>query len=275
MKLKTVIAHAVQHLMDGKPALGIGRSSEPESMYNNPQLYPQAFPWLFPYGLGGIGNVNGFKKISDPARKRALLMYYDKRFQMEPLFPLVAFNHQQIQHSTTGGFLLTQKNRFPLMAERILKASSNLDVMTSLVERMEAGETITPITPAEKECFAIINDLDHVAKHVEGSNTNKKYMRNEIWSLICAKGAPSWFITFAPMDLKHPLCLYLASEDLRFYPKMYAEDKRWSLIANNPVACARFFHFMVQAFIKHILGVGTSHHGLYGDTNGYYGTVEE
>ncbi len=117
--------------------------------------------------------------------------------------------------------------------------------------------------------------LDHVAKHVEGSNTNKKYMRNEIWSLICAKGAPSWFITFAPTDLKHPLCLYLASEDIRFYPKMYAEDKRWSLIANNPVACARFFHFMVQAFIKHILGVGTNHDGLYGDTNGYYGTVEE
>ncbi|KAA1479475.1 hypothetical protein DENSPDRAFT_756072, partial [Dentipellis sp. KUC8613] len=78
MKLKTVIAHAVQHLIDGKPALGIGRSSEPESMYNNPQLYPQAFPWLFPYGLGGIGNVNGFKKVSDSVRKKALLMYYDK-----------------------------------------------------------------------------------------------------------------------------------------------------------------------------------------------------
>ncbi|KAA1480015.1 hypothetical protein DENSPDRAFT_862104 [Dentipellis sp. KUC8613] len=32
---------------------------------------------------------------------------------------------------------------------------------------------------------------------------------------------------------------------------------------------------MVQTFIKHILGVGTKHSGLYGDTDGYYGTVEE
>ncbi|KAA1480016.1 hypothetical protein DENSPDRAFT_742903, partial [Dentipellis sp. KUC8613] len=113
-------AHAIQHLLDGNPALGIGRAPEPESMYNNPQLYPQAFPWLFPYGLGGIGNLNGFKKLSDIVRKRALLMYHDKRFQMEPLFPLVALNHQQIQHSVTGGYLLTQKSHFPQMAERIL-----------------------------------------------------------------------------------------------------------------------------------------------------------
>jgi len=28
-------------------------------------------------------------------------------------------------------------------------------------------------------------------------------------------------------------------------------------------------------FIKHVLGVGTEHSGLYGDTSGYYGTVEQ
>src|SRR5882757_5402439 len=32
---------------------------------------------------------------------------------------------------------------------------------------------------------------------------------------------------------------------------------------------------MVQMFIKHILGVGAEHRGLYGDTSGYYGTVEQ
>src|ERR1700676_3309353 len=35
-------------------------------------------------------------------------------------------------------------------------------------------------------------------------------MRNEIWSLISYGGAPSWFITFAPADNKHPMCLYYA-----------------------------------------------------------------
>ena len=36
-----------------------------------------------------------------------------------------------------------------------------------------------------------------------------------------------------------------------------------------------FFDFMVRIFIKHILGVGTEHKGLYGSTSGYYGTVEQ
>src|SRR6202521_6228752 len=32
---------------------------------------------------------------------------------------------------------------------------------------------------------------------------------------------------------------------------------------------------MIQAFIKHVLGVDADHTGLYGDTSLYYGTVEK
>ena len=41
------------------------------------------------------------------------------------------------------------------------------------------------------------------------------------------------------------------------------------------MACAQFFHFMVQQFIKHVLGVDSYHPGLYGETSAYYGTVEQ
>jgi hypothetical protein len=47
------------------------------------------------------------------------------------------------------------------------------------------------------------------------------------------------------------------------------------LIANNPVAGAWFFYFMVKLFIKHVLGVGSDHPGIYGKTLAYYGTVEQ
>ena len=32
---------------------------------------------------------------------------------------------------------------------------------------------------------------------------------------------------------------------------------------------------MTTMFIKQVLGIGTAHSGVYGDTSGYYGTVEQ
>ncbi|KAF9458818.1 hypothetical protein BDZ94DRAFT_1172861, partial [Collybia nuda] len=46
---------ALKHWRSGKKVLRVGHSANPCKSYNNPSLYPQMFPWLFPYGLGGIG----------------------------------------------------------------------------------------------------------------------------------------------------------------------------------------------------------------------------
>ena len=88
-------------------------------------------------------------------------------------------------------------------------------------------------------------------------------------------GAPSWFITFAPADVKHPLALYFADTNQEFIPEFHDRDEHLNLIANNPVAGARFFNVMVNMFIKHVLGVGIDRPGLYGETARYYGTVEQ
>ena len=63
---------AKAYLLQGRKAVAIGRSADPESIYSNPQMYPKAFPWLFPYGLGGIGNKNGYSVIGDLLRKWSL-----------------------------------------------------------------------------------------------------------------------------------------------------------------------------------------------------------
>jgi hypothetical protein len=230
-------------------------------------------PWLFSYGLGGIGQADHHKKLSAIAHKRHLLMYHDKRFQRDPHFPLIAFNHEQIKEATTAGYLMVDKNSFNDISDRLLNV--NLDVLSHLAKRMSDGERVKPETEEEKNCFQLINDLDHVGSHVDGSITKKKYMRNEIWSLISYMGAPSWFITFSPADNKHPMCLYFADTNETFKPKIRNYDDRYRLISQNPVAGARFFHHMCEMFIKHVLGVGTNHSGLYGDTSAYYGAVEQ
>ena len=101
-------------------------------------------------------------------------------------------------------------------------------------------------------------------------------MRNEIWSLIAYLGAPVWYITLTPADNKHPISLYFADNKEKLDVTLSrSEDERYRLIASNPVAGARFFHFMIQMFICHVLGVENDHRGLYGETAGYYGTVEQ
>ncbi|KAF8207839.1 hypothetical protein K438DRAFT_1505941, partial [Mycena galopus ATCC 62051] len=114
---------------------------------------------------------------------------------------------------------------------------------------------------------------------VQGSITSKKIMWSEVWSLISFKGAPSqWFITFSPVDPKHPICLYYVDNKTEFSPVLRTYNEHLRLISQNPpiaVGCCSVFHFITQSFIKNILGVGLNWSGLYGDTDIYYGMVEQ
>ena len=228
------------------------------------------FPWLFPYGLGGIGCA----LISDEEHKRHLLMYHDKRFQVDVKFPFVAFSHKQVKTSSTQSYLLADQSRFSDISERLMKTDCN--TLDDLIKRMETGEIVTPNTENEKNCFKLIQDLDAISGKMHGSTTSKKFMRNEIWSLINHLGAPSWYITLSPADIQHLICIYFADTKEKFNPTLVAYDERARLVCQNPVAGARFFDFMVQTFLTDVLGAhADNREGFYGPTCGYYGTVEQ
>jgi uncharacterized protein DUF6570/helitron helicase-like protein len=268
-------ALALQHLIKDQNILFVGHGTKPESMFNNSQLFPSMMPWLFPYGLGGIGNSKIAGPVSSIAQKKHLLMYHDKRFQTDPGFPLIAFNQEQIQQSSSAGFVTAKKPYFAEVTKRLM----NLDkkVLEDITNRMMKGERVKPETDAEIACFRILSDIDTVGGRVKGSLTSKKYMRNNVWSLISYIGAPSWFITLSPADINHPICIYFADKNIIFKPDLYFKkaDDAYRLVTSNPVAAARFFHMMCQNFIKHVLGFGKKHPGLYGETKAFYGTVEQ
>jgi hypothetical protein len=119
---------ALRHWNSHGGALAVSHDASPQSIYNNPNLYPQIFPWLFPYGFGGVGST----KLSDKLHKRYLLMYNDKRFQQDVCFPFVAFSHQQVKSSTTGGFLLAETRKFNDIANRLLNI--NQDVLQNIAK---------------------------------------------------------------------------------------------------------------------------------------------
>ncbi len=269
------VARAIRYFDGGGEALAYGHDTRPESIYHNPKLFPGMFPWLYPYGLGGFGNRKMAKELDHAKHVRANLLHADRRFQTNRCYPFIVFNHRQIRSSGHGGYLLTQRGYFDSVADKIM----NIDraALDSIIDRASSGEYVKPITAAEKACFDLIHVVDRVAGHVEGSATQKKYQRNEIRSLIYVKGVPVFFLTFAPVDFKHPLCLYLCGErvDLDSYsPLLRNSDDRLRAIARNPVGAARFFDIMVKTFLKHVLRVDGKRAGLLGTTDAYYGTVE-
>ena len=54
MSLNVLKVLALCHFNSNRKMLAVGHSNKPQSMWNNPQLYPQMFPWLLPYGIGSI-----------------------------------------------------------------------------------------------------------------------------------------------------------------------------------------------------------------------------
>ncbi|KAF9025588.1 hypothetical protein BDZ89DRAFT_1092602 [Hymenopellis radicata] len=162
-------------------------------------------------------------------------MYHDKRFQLDKNFPFIAFSHQQIRQ---------KKPKFPDISKRLLNLNQN--TLQRITEILKSEGSFSPKTQDEKDCFQVLHDIDLVAGKVQGSLTSKKYMRSELFSLMASEGAPSWYITITPADFEHPL-----------------------------LAAARFFNFMIELFIKYILGVDSDHRGAYGDMAWYYGSVEQ
>ncbi|PPR07084.1 hypothetical protein CVT24_010921 [Panaeolus cyanescens] len=267
---------ALQHLTKGGHFLAIGHDPQPQSIYNNPALYPLMFPWLFPYGLGGVGQDYHKGLISRETHLQWLLMYYDKRFQRDPNFVIVAFNQQMIRQSTSGSFMMMKRSNF----DNFVLSMNELDpsVLASLATRMREGEFVVPQTPEEKRCFSMLDQIDYIGSRVDGSLSQKKFQRNELWSMISFLNTPYFFITVTPIDNKHPLCLYLAGTDEVFRPEIRLPADRIRIISQNPVACARFFDYMVRLFIQHICGWSEDDPekmGIFGKPSGYFGTVEQ
>ena len=93
--------------------------------------------------------------------------------------------------------------------------------------------------------------------------------------MLSYRGTPTWFITFAPADARHPLAMYFVGDKLDWGYDRLTKNEQFRRIATNPVAAARFFHLMVETFINAILRAGQSKPGIFGRVSDYFGTVEQ
>ena len=90
------------------------------------------FPWLFPYGKGGIEQAHHPNILGHELHKRHLLMYHDKHFQTDVHFPIIAFNHNQLRSATHGSRVASKRHIFADVAQRL--KSLDQHVLKTLAE---------------------------------------------------------------------------------------------------------------------------------------------
>ena len=100
-----------------KNVLFISQDKAPQQTFNNPQLFPQMFPHLFPYGYGGVQNKLHKGRLSSINHKKWMLQYYDKQFQLDGIFPLIALNIEQIKNASNAGYMLANRKNVDKIAQ--------------------------------------------------------------------------------------------------------------------------------------------------------------
>jgi hypothetical protein len=267
---------AMEHLHNGGRLLAIGHDESAQSLFHNPSLFPSMFPWLYPYGKGGFQSLTQQTKISPQVQCAYRLMYGDRRFQTDEYFMYIAFNHEQIKAACVQNSLSVKRSSWQKIESMLHSADPN--ALSGLIKKTQGGLHNVSLSEREKQWLTILQHVELVSSAVHGSRASKRLRRNEIRSMLMHSGLALWFITISPCDWKSPISLYFAGEKLDVlsegtghlaYP--YLQRR----VASNPVACARFFNFMVSNFINKVLGFDNKSPGLFGPVDSYYGTVEE
>jgi hypothetical protein len=156
-------------------------SIQPQSEFNGLPIFSNAYPWLFPGGVGDLDQNNIQERGYVSKWLKTLNFYFDGRFCRDPTFCFYALNFKQrYQNSTSGaffinGFITTNKH-------------SDLDSLQRDV--VENGNT------------EFIEKLIHYSAKIRGSSAFWRSKRFEVLSWInrmieIGVGPPSLFITLS------------------------------------------------------------------------------
>jgi hypothetical protein len=121
-------------------------------------------------------------------------------------------------------------------------------------ERIANGDTKTANNAEERRVLKLMQEVNVINAHVEGSAQSKLVMRNQIRGLMIENGFPSFYLNINPADVYNPPVKFLAGDEidldkltLNAVPDYFDQS---CLVAKNPVVAAEFFNVYMKAFIS-------------------------
>ncbi|KAI0735672.1 hypothetical protein C8Q76DRAFT_766005 [Earliella scabrosa] len=228
--------HALKHCLSGGNFVQSRAGSQFIADFENPSLLTWLYPYLDPWGIGGF---------FEPRRTRPLTLDEQLKYLLT-VYPDFAFREHIV------GQLL----------------ALNLTTLDALYEKYKHNPSYHPESQEEKEMLALLARVNAISHDLPGTNGYKTALRNQIRSLINYKGTPTLFVTLNPSDIHNPIVALLAGQEVTVEQATRGEElARWQrklIAAQNPDACARFFHKIISGFIHTVLRYGRPGRGLFG-----------
>jgi hypothetical protein len=204
--------------------------------YNGLPIFSNAYPWLFPGGVGDLDHVNSNSHGYMPLWIKTLTLYFDGRFCKDPTFCFYALNYKQRhQNSTSGAFFINDFNH------------SSCKDLESLKAEISRGN------------YRFVEKLLHFSSKIRGSPSFWRSQRFKVltWAnrLVELGKLPSLFITLscAEMfweDLKRVLIDRYKFVPEQYRPKLESKSDLFTAIKEYSIVVQEFFIMKVEHWIK-------------------------
>ncbi|KAI5892666.1 uncharacterized protein SCHCODRAFT_01171736 [Schizophyllum commune H4-8] len=273
-----VVRHGSRFVSDFGPG-GKRRRREMPVVGNHAEehnFFEKAFPYLFPYGRGGIEST---RRVPLDFREEVqwCMRHHTRRFARSETFCFVVFGILQRREALGSARLQMQRKTFERDALTIMSITD--DKLEQAIDEEARGVAISDPS------ICLLRSYVHAtAARVTGTDTARVRLRSQIWSTSLTFGPPSLWITINPSDIHDPIAQIFAGEDIDMdsFLATSGPDKheRAVTIAKDPYAAAKYFHFVIRLVLEVLLGVHvtpfktTSQEGIFGRVSAYFGTVE-
>ncbi|KAJ3555225.1 hypothetical protein NM688_g2694 [Phlebia brevispora] len=162
-----------------------------------PNFFEKAFPYLFPYGRGGI-EANRPVNVDMQSHVHWLLQYCDKQFCKHETFPFVAFATLQRRQALRSARMQMERRGF----ERDMQLLSTVTVDKLKKAEDEEARHLPISDPA---VLALRCHFHATAGRVMGSDQSRYGWHSEIWSTCVFIGPATVWLTISPNDIHDPI----------------------------------------------------------------------
>ncbi|KZV75924.1 hypothetical protein PENSPDRAFT_570654, partial [Peniophora sp. CONT] len=260
---------ALEWCLNKKPFVQVNDGSRlfPDRHQN---MLTLVFPHLDPYALGAFFHTQRIIYLSMRQQLKNMVLMKDAPFAKDPHFAYVCFNAIQRNQTSTGATFKIAESQYADFADTLMENKGLLEV---LEKKYKADPEAQPTSNTERKLLTAINQLRVMCKDVVGSNASRTRMRSRVRAMLKSLGCPALFVTLNPTDVQSLQLHVLCGGDPNEWSRMNAWQ-RTKQVVDHPAEAAIWFDRIIKLFIQLVLKHGTGEQGLFGMSDGYFGSVE-